>query len=276
MPPLIHGRGSPEGPERPEPSPPAAGNLPLARALAGADAEAVRLARAFAALAQRMAALTDPRRAAQEVVRLSGEITECDAAAVSMAGRDGGLELLAGVGRMAEETVAVQHRLHEGPCLAAIATGEQQYLADRSRETRWPVFVRRLPALGVGSMLSCPLSGAGRRFGTLSLYARKSDAFDAFLRSVADVFASHAAVAVTGADARANLHRAVDSRQQIGEAVGILAERHDLTPDAAFDLLSETSQDHNIKVRDLADRLVADQERADDRKPGARPPATDG
>ena len=53
-----------------------------------------------------------------------------------------------------------------------------------------------------------------------------------------------------------NLQAAVESHRRIGQAIGILVERHRLTPRDAFARLSKRSQDTNVKVRDLAARLV--------------------
>ncbi|MFL6176059.1 MAG: ATP-binding protein [Ornithinibacter sp.] len=53
-----------------------------------------------------------------------------------------------------------------------------------------------------------------------------------------------------------HLRRAVESHEEIGQAVGILVERHRWTPTVAFERLKRTSQDHNIKVREVALRVV--------------------
>lgn len=53
-----------------------------------------------------------------------------------------------------------------------------------------------------------------------------------------------------------HLQQAVASHRSIGQAIGILVERHRLTPSQAFARLSKRSQDTNTKVRDLAARLV--------------------
>jgi hypothetical protein len=50
--------------------------------------------------------------------------------------------------------------------------------------------------------------------------------------------------------------RALASRDRIGQAKGILMERHCLTEDDAFWFLVEVSQQTNIKVRHLAEQLA--------------------
>ena len=53
------------------------------------------------------------------------------------------------------------------------------------------------------------------------------------------------------------LERALESRDIIGQAKGILMARQRITADAAFALLVRASQRTNIKVRDVAAELVA-------------------
>jgi AmiR/NasT family two-component response regulator len=49
----------------------------------------------------------------------------------------------------------------------------------------------------------------------------------------------------------------MDSRAVIEQAKGVLmASRRDLTPDRAFDLLRQASQRENVKLRDIARRIV--------------------
>ena len=58
------------------------------------------------------------------------------------------------------------------------------------------------------------------------------------------------------AQRRVDLQQAISSHQLVGQAVGILMERRRFTAAAAFDLLRRESQHRNIKLRDLAARLV--------------------
>ena len=64
-------------------------------------------------------------------------------------------------------------------------------------------------------------------------------------------------VAATGfAEREQHLRRAVESHEKIGQAVGILVERHRWTPTVAFERLKRTSQDHNTKLREVALRVI--------------------
>jgi len=58
------------------------------------------------------------------------------------------------------------------------------------------------------------------------------------------------------ADKQTNLEAAIDSHRLVGQAVGILVERHRILPSQAFDMLKTTSQNRNLKLRDVATRVI--------------------
>jgi AmiR/NasT family two-component response regulator len=53
------------------------------------------------------------------------------------------------------------------------------------------------------------------------------------------------------------LNEALRSRTRIGQAVGIIMERNKLSEEQAFAFLTRLSQHGNIKLRRIADELVA-------------------
>ncbi|QFZ19408.1 ATP-binding protein [Saccharothrix syringae] len=82
-------------------------------------------------------------------------------------------------------------------------------------------------------------------------------------RILADVLAANLATALDRArraarhaDTEQQLRQAVRSHQVIGQAVGIMIERHRLTDQVAFDRLVTASQRRNTKLRELARLLV--------------------
>jgi PAS domain S-box-containing protein len=58
------------------------------------------------------------------------------------------------------------------------------------------------------------------------------------------------------ADRERHLRMAIQSHEEIAQAVGILVERHRWTPAAAFERLKRASQDHNVKLREVARRVI--------------------
>ena len=89
----------------------------------------------------------------------------------------------------------------------------------------------------------------------LNLYAHAPDAFDASSQTLVTVLATHAALAVSGAAARAraaNLEKALISNREIGVAMGVLMNQHKITRDQAFGLLRLASQNGNRKLAEIA------------------------
>jgi AmiR/NasT family two-component response regulator len=52
------------------------------------------------------------------------------------------------------------------------------------------------------------------------------------------------------------LEQAIESHRLIGHAVGVLIERHRITPQQSFEMLRQASLNRNVKLRELAARVV--------------------
>ncbi|WP_201441108.1 GAF and ANTAR domain-containing protein [Saccharothrix sp. 6-C] len=154
------------------------------------------------------------------------------------------------------EVDQVQYDTGQGPCLTALYQQKIVSAPDLSEEARWPLFAKRALALDVASMLSFRLYVEGDDLGALNLYSPDTRAFDEDSEHVGLLFAGHAAVALATAQEREHMADAVQTRDLIGQAKGILMERHRLTADQAFSVLVRTSQQNNVKLRALAEHLT--------------------
>lgn len=158
-----------------------------------------------------------------------------------------------------------QYRDGKGPCLDAwrnnvvVSVPRVENVADV-----YPGFAAACLEHGVRSTLSLPMRAGSVAVGALNLYARVDEGFGDDDASLAgDVAAAGAAVLVnvsaywTAFDLSAQLQQAMDSRAVIEQAKGVLmAGQRDLTAEAAFDLLRKVSQRENLKLRDVAKRIV--------------------
>lgn len=113
-----------------------------------------------------------------------------------------------------------------------------------------------LSGLGLRSVLSLRLREDRRRLTVLSAYARKPRAFDEAALRVGRLFTAHVGIALDSATVREQLTEAMRTRDLIGQATGILMERLDIDAAGAFDSLVRASQRENVKLRDLARRIV--------------------
>ena len=177
------------------------------------------------------------------------------------------VESRASAGVLAREVDAAQDRLGEGPCLDAIWMRGTVRASDLETEGRWPRFTAEALQLGVRSSLSFQLFVDSDTLGALNLYAREPDAFGRESEDIGQVLASHAAVALAGAQTEDNLRRAMNTRDMLGQAKGILMERYKITADQAFHLLARTSQQTNRKLVDVAAELSGTGD-----LPGSAPP----
>lgn len=240
--------------------------------VAPSDELAVR----FAEMGRTLLAKRTVQETLDAIVELAVEMVDgCDHAGVLSARRGGRVETAAVTHELVRRSDEIQDELREGPCYDALWEGASFQSPDMAREDRWPRYAPRAVELGIRTALGFQLSTSEGRLGALDLYSERPHAFGERSRQVGTLFAAHASIATAWARTEEQLREAVESRQVIGEAVGIVMERGRLTATEAFDELRRVSQSRNVKLRDVALRVVADSEDAARRGraelPGADP-----
>jgi GAF domain-containing protein len=183
-------------------------------------------------------------------------IPGADHASISAVRKHEGVQTLAASDDVANLVDQAQYDAKEGPCLDTLHQQHTVRVPDLPDDGRWPAFAARASERGIGSMLGVRLYVAGDELGALNLSSHSRDAFDDESEELALLFAAHAAIAMADAEKRANLRIALASRDLIGQAKGILMERHKLTANQAFRLLVEASQLNHRKLRDIAAELT--------------------
>jgi transcriptional regulator with GAF, ATPase, and Fis domain len=153
-------------------------------------------------------------------------------------------------------TDQAQYDTGQGPCLNSVYEEKTVRVTDMRAEQRWPVFAKRAAELGVCSMLSIQLYVTGDNLGALNLYSEAVEAFDDESEHVGLLLAAHAAIAMAGAQQQEQLVQAITTRDLIGQAKGILMERYKITGEQAFQLLVLASQHTNVKLAEVARKLV--------------------
>lgn len=185
----------------------------------------------------------------------------CEAASITLRRGNDRMGSVAPTAAFASEADHRQYTLDEGPCLDAARENPLVVSADVATDGRWP---RWGPAVrdehGVAGMLSIQLFSARAVHGALNLYSREPDAFDADAVALASVLSVHAGIAMRTSLLEQDLAAAVESRRLIGQAQGILMERFGLDPEAAFAVLRRLSQSSNVRVIEIAQRLVRERE----------------
>ena len=159
-----------------------------------------------------------------------------------------------------------QYESGRGPCLDAWRRKEIVRVDDMERGAEhYPEFAALALSHGVASTLSLPLVSGGTGIGALNLYARQRDGFSPDDEVIGTELAATAAVVLanvaaywTAFDLGQQMNEAMQSRAVIEQAKGMLmAQSPDLTPEQAFDMLRRASQRENVKLREIAERIVS-------------------
>jgi GAF domain-containing protein len=158
----------------------------------------------------------------------------------------------------------LQYEIHqEGPCITSIRTARPCVSGSIADDARWPHLGAAVVRLGLNSALSLPLIVREQVIGVINAYAYTLDAFAEHAVATGTKFARPAAVTVhnarllMAAQQRAErLQQALGTRSVIDQAVGIIRARSGVSAEEAFDRLIKISQDDNVKLHIVAERLV--------------------
>jgi GAF domain-containing protein len=200
-----------------------------------------------------------PTEAMQRAVKIATQIIPgCHAAGICVVHRGERIDTHAASDDLVRQIDALQHELSEGPCLDALRKDHTVASDDLATDARWPRWGPQVAEqLGLLSSVSYRLYSTDKDLGALNLYGVDVSAFTA--EDVADglALAAHVGVALAAAQQVEHLEYALRGRTVTGQATGILMERFDLAPDRAFSVLSRMSQQKNVKLREIAEQIVA-------------------
>jgi GAF domain-containing protein len=186
----------------------------------------------------------------------------CDVASVTMI-NDGRPSTPVQTDPLACDLDSAQYRSRRGPCLEAYQAGKVVREKVSENVERWPEFSSVAAKAGVQSVLAVPLVANDHALGALNLYSKSSGGYDEAAEETARLFSEQAAVACANAEVywrtytlTEHLREALESRDVIGQAKGILMARRGCTADAAFEALRKASQHRNVKLREVAEQVV--------------------
>jgi hypothetical protein len=234
------------------------------------DRERSPLALQFAHLTRALLRASTVAEALEHVTRVTfAVVPDADVVSVSLRSEDGRLHTPVETDPLGTELDKLQNEHGHGPCLDA-ARGEgpaYTHSGDLAVEPDWPGFGPAAARLGYRSVLSTALvqdPAAPRLAGALNIYSHAEGRLgDEATRDIALVLATHASLAIAHTEAvrladlrEVHLRRALESRDVIGQAKGILMHRRGISAEEAFELLRRASQDLNTKLAELALTLV--------------------
>lgn len=169
------------------------------------------------------------------------------------------------------EADTLQYELGEGPCLTAWASGEPVHIPDTEADQRWPQWSAAAADRGVRSCLSVPLLQADSgRVGALKVYADTPRAFTADDEHVLMNLSRSAAALLGHIQASdlpqrisAEMKTALDARDTVALARGIIMERLDLGRDAAMTYLVHLAIDARTPLGAMA-TIIANRQNGTD------------
>ncbi|RSN54354.1 hypothetical protein DMH01_36005 [Amycolatopsis sp. WAC 04182] len=227
------------------------------------------LAQQFATLTYSLLDASTVGQVLEQVVHTAARVVPgADIVSITLRSPDGRFHTPVWTDRLADELDQLQYEYGEGPCVdAAREDGPASAVSDDlAASEAWPRFGPAAATRGAGSLLSTALvpdARPPRLSGAINIYSRRPHGLDAADQTTALLLATHASLAlqhvqtVTRAELEAEqLTRAIDSRDVIGQAKGILMARRGISADEAFDLLRRTSQELNVKLVKLAETLA--------------------
>lgn len=212
-----------------------------------------------AELGQDLAAQVDEQAGLEHLVEFAVRmVPRCDFAGVSLRRPGGQVESPAVTDALAAKVDALQYELQEGPCLDSIWEDDTHVIDDLAHDERWPRWGPVALDLGVRAVLSVRMPGPQGVVGALNLYSGRPGPFDDDDIDSAHAIASQAGMVLWAKSEHVGLRSAMQSRHVIGMAQGILMARHGLTPELAFAVLRRFSSQQNVRLREVAERVVRD------------------
>jgi hypothetical protein len=168
----------------------------------------------------------------------------------------GAVRTRAATSDLARELDRLQHRLGEGPAFG-LNGARLVVVPQLGDDPRWPRYAAAAAAAGVRAQLTVRV--AVDDVGTvaaLTLCSTVNADVHPDAEPVAELFAGHAAAALGHDRERGGLTEALRTRELVGQATGIVADRYEMSQERAFAFLVRAASQSNMLLRELAQELI--------------------
>jgi GAF domain-containing protein len=192
------------------------------------------------------------------------EVLGVAAAGIMLLAPEGELRLMASSSEAMRVVELFELQSQEGPCLDCYRDAAPVVNQDLAIVNgRWPTFAPVALEAGFRSVHAVPMQLRGAVIGAVNLFGTGTGAMDAADVRAAKALADIATIAIlqhrAAIEAQAlneQLNHALNSRIAIEQAKGVLAERAGLDMDVAFGRLRRYARDHNMRLNDVAQRVI--------------------
>lgn len=199
-----------------------------------------------------------------ELLQVTQQAMEASVAmSVTSIDADGSLTTVASTSDEVREVDVFEYGIDEGPCITALATGEEQLIDDVTVDGRWPRFSDHAGEAGFISVAGLPLSIGERTIGALNLYAAEVSGLNRDLERARTLTQAAAIVLANGSAYRrrflatSKLHDELDEIATVNQAIGMLMVQRRCDLEEAQQLLLATAQATGRSVEDVAANIVA-------------------
>src|SRR5579875_1978153 len=213
--------------------------------------------REFADLAQALGSARSMEQTADQVVEHARAALGADYGGITLVRPRRRLQTIAPSDELVVKADELQFDVQDGPSYDDSWHGSTLASHSLQHDHRWPRWAPVASGLGIAALLAAELTDIDTGLlGALNLYWNEPVTFSRDDLAYVSIFATHAAIALASSMQEMHLNTALDTRKLIGQAQGILMERHNLSVEQAFEVLRRYSQDHNLKLREVARQLV--------------------
>lgn len=210
-------------------------------------------------------ALLRPYEIGDVLYRLTDQVVavlDIDGAGVCLADEDG-LKVLSATDHHIAAIDDTQVAAGAGPVHHAYTENEQVRITEVAELDEWPAFRRASEARGMASTAALPMPVSERRIGALSLYRGEvhqwtDDEIQAgqSLANMASAYVLNHQLLSESTTLADQLRSALDSRVVVEQAKGLLAGRHDISPNEAFGRLRSWARANGRRLHTVCTEVV--------------------
>jgi GAF domain-containing protein len=193
------------------------------------------------------------------------DVLGVSAAGLMLAGPDANLRVMASSSEAMRLLELFELQAEEGPCLDCYRAGQPVVNQDLAMaDSRWPRFAPEALAAGFRSVHALPMRLRGTVIGALNLFHLEPGEMQTADVEAAQALADVATIAILQHRAtleaqvvNQQLQHALNSRVVIEQAKGMVAERESLNMEEAFSALRTHARNHNLRLVDVAEAVIA-------------------
>jgi len=192
----------------------------------------------------------------------------CDAMAVGilLADQHEDLQFMAASTEQAKFLELFQLQNSEGPCLDCFLASEPVINTDLATAiNRWPIFAPRAIEAGFTSVHAIPMRLRNQVIGTLNIFGKANNLFDAADVRIVQALADVATIAILqersverAETLTEQLQGALNSRIVIEQAKGAISKLQDVGIDEAFEMLRAYSRKNHQRLADVSHAVLTD------------------